>query len=203
MPEFPYILTTNVLKKFIQEIPDTGIPEKLTQLELVQRGYRSGNHRPIIPILKLIKFLDESGKPTQNWVNYRDKAKSNQVMASCLRIAYSELFKTYPNAQDKDTEALRNFFSTRVKAGQQVLDSTVSTFRALADLADFGTQQEPPAEEAQEGEGQKPRRTVPQAYSSGLTVNLNIQLTLPATENAEIYDKLFLALKKHLLTPEK
>jgi hypothetical protein len=63
MADYPRIATPNVLKKFIQEIPDTGTPETLTQAELVQRGYRSHNYRPIVPILKNIKFLDDSGKP--------------------------------------------------------------------------------------------------------------------------------------------
>lgn len=177
------------------------MPEKLSQAELVSRGFKSGNHRAIIPIMKFIKFVDESGKPTQNWVNYRDKGQSGRVMASCLRVAYNDLFRTYPNAQDKDTEALRNFFSTRVTAGQKVLDLTVTTFRALCELADFrGEQIEVMVPEGgEEGKSKGVRDTTSQPSPTGLTINLNIQLTLPATENAEIYDKIFAAMRKNLI----
>ena len=34
----------------------------------------------------------------------------------------------------------------------------------------------------------------------GVTININIQLQLPATEDATIYDSLFSALKKHLFS---
>ena len=33
----------------------------------------------------------------------------------------------------------------------------------------------------------------------GLTVNINLQLQLPATDDASVYDNLFSALRKHLL----
>ena len=36
--------------------------------------------------------------------------------------------------------------------------------------------------------------------SQGITVNVNIQLTLPETKDDTIYDKIFVSLKKHLLT---
>jgi hypothetical protein len=204
MPEYPYIVAPNTLKKFVQEIPQTGVPEKLSQAELEARGYKSHNYRSIIPILKFVKFIDDSGKPTDNWVNFRDKGQSGRVMASCLRAAYGDLFKLYTNAQDKDVEALRNFFSTKTTAGQRVLDYTVSTFKTLCELADFRADPlETEAGVAVDKEGAKRAQSgikvVPQHTDSGLTINLNIQLTLPATENAEIYDKIFAALRKNLI----
>jgi hypothetical protein len=199
--EYPYIVAAVALKKFVNEIPNTGVPEKLSQAELVSRGFKSGNHRVLIPIMKFIKFIDDSGKPTENWVNFRDKGQSKRVMASCLRVAYSDLFKMYPNAQDKDTEALRNFFSTRVTAGQRVLESTVATFKALCELADFSGEQIEVLEphDGEEGRAKRGKEVVAQLSQPGLTINLNIQLTLPATENAEIYEKIFAAMKKNLI----
>lgn len=209
MADYPYIMGPNILKRFIQEIPSTGVPDRMTTVELESRGYKSHNYRVIIPILKFISFVDASGKPTDSWTNYRNKEKSGAVMAQCVRAAYSDLFKTYANAQDKDSEALRNFFSTRVKGSDNVLNWTVGTFKALCELSDFkatGTDSGS-GEEEEEGEVEdKPKKkmtmTVPSA-PSGMTVNLNIQLVLPTTENAEIYEKFFAAMKKHLLDAEK
>ena len=36
--------------------------------------------------------------------------------------------------------------------------------------------------------------------TTGMTVNINIQLQIPATDKAEIYDSFFAAMKKHLLS---
>jgi len=33
----------------------------------------------------------------------------------------------------------------------------------------------------------------------GVTVNVNIRLELPATQDASVYDKIFESLKKHIL----
>lgn len=207
MAEFPYIIAPNVLKRFIQEIPDTNQPDKLTVTELRARGYKSGNYNPIIPILKFIKFVSDSGVPTENWTNYRSKTAGPSVMAACVRDAYKDLFKIYPNAQEKDTEALRNFFSTRVKKSENVQNWTVATFKALCDLSDFKSPKVIAGHEADEGDqggdGEKKMRIPLPAAPSGLVVNLNIQLVLPPTENAEIYEKFFAAMKKHLLDSEK
>ena len=205
MAEYPYIIGPNILKRFIQEIPSTEVPDKMTTVELEARGYKSHNYRVIIPILKFIRFLDDGGVPTSSWTNYRDKGKAGAVMASCLRVAYADLFKIYSNAQEKDTEALRNFFSTRVKKSENVLNWTVATFKALCELADFRAEA-PDVEEIEAPVGEQQTRVgrtrVPQSQS-GMVVNLNIQVTVPATDNADIYDKFFAAMKKHLLGPEE
>ena len=38
------------------------------------------------------------------------------------------------------------------------------------------------------------------AIAQGMTINVNIELQLPATEDEAIYDRLFAALRKHLLS---
>lgn len=42
---------------------------------------------------------------------------------------------------------------------------------------------------------------VPVTREGGVTLNVNIRLELPATQDATVYDKIFQSLKKHLLTP--
>jgi hypothetical protein len=119
-------------------------------------------------------------------------------MAECVRNAYVELFSTFPDAYNKDTETLRNFFSTKMKGGEAVLVNAVSTFKALCEFADFD------APFVREIGAQTPlvppqqRGKVP-TIPSGLQVNLNIQIQLPATENAEIYDKIFQSLRKNII----
>jgi hypothetical protein len=186
------------LKDFLQKIPSIAVPEKLTLTTLYALGYKSTNDRPIVKILKFIKFLNEDGTPTDNYRNFRSKEKAKSVMADCLRSAYKDLFGLYPDAYKRSEEELRDFFSTRVTGGELVLSLTVKTFKTLCEFADF----EAPTEAV------PPRAPLPvpmkapsvtEVQIPQLVLNLNIQLQLPATENAEVYEKIFKALRECLI----
>jgi len=158
------------------------------------------NDRPIVGILKFIGFIDENGVPKEKYVNFRDSTKAKSVMANCLREAYAELFEIYPDAYDKDTQTLKDFFSTRVTAGEQVLARTVDTFKVLCEFADFKAPAEIPKEELKVPPAEKELKEAPQVRK--FDINFNIQLILPTTNDADVYDKIFAALKKHLLVPD-
>ncbi len=200
MQKYPYIIKVGSLRGILKKIPGIGIPETVGVATLKSLGYTSRNDAPIPRILKFIGFLDERGKPTDNYRQFRNKAKSGAVMATCLRKAYSELYQTYPDAHNKDTEALRNFFSTATGGGEAVLTNTVNTFKALSEFANFEA-----APSAEEGEKPVSAISITKEVGKGTeevpltTINVNIQLQLPATEDSTIYDKIFESLKKHLL----
>lgn len=203
MAEYRYTQNTGNLKKFLDHIQSAGVPDKVTQKYLEQCGYKSTNDRTMIGVLKGIGFLDTNGAPTEKWKKYRDKKKAPAVMAAAVREAYSELFATYPEAYKRDEEALRNFFSANTNLGAKAIGLTVNTFRALCDAANFDStepsENEPHARHA-------PASTVPlsrvSSSKSGLTVNINVELTIPATEKEEVYDNFFGAMKKHLFSDE-
>lgn len=118
-------------------------------------------------------------------------------MANALRKAYSELFKVYPDAYKKDDNTLKDFFRPTTKAGEQVVERMVDTFKVLCSFADF--EATTTVESKEEG---RPKREKKEAEELpfGLTLNLNIQLVLPTTDDASVYDKIFKALKDHLLS---
>lgn len=203
MIEYPYALVTGKLKKFLEHIQSgAGVPPKITTKYLPSVGFGSNNDRRIIPVLKFINFLDAGGIPTEEYRLFRDKGKAGGVMAKSLKAAYKELFETFPDAYRKDTEALRNYFRTHTNAGEQVVNATVATFKVLCEFADFEARTEEITESPKdklESEASVSKQVSP-ATSGGLTVNINIQLQLPATEDASVYENLFSALKKHLLS---
>jgi hypothetical protein len=199
---FPYTLKTGTLKDVLGKIKTTNIPGKFTIKHMESLGYRSTNDRAIISVLKQIKFLDGNGTPTQDYRNYRDSSKSKTVLAKCIKEGYSKLFDLYSDANRKDFETLKNFFSTHTEVGERAVKSMVGTFKALCEMADFEntipitTKPETPFKIEQE---LTPSPTIPNTQSTP-SVNINIELHLPATDDASIYDKLFESLKKHLLT---
>lgn len=202
MIDYPYTSVTGKLKKFLGHIQSAGVPPKVNTQYLSSVGFKSTNDRRIISILKFINFLDGSGIPTDEYRQFRDKEKAGGVIAKSLKATYKNLFDTFPDAYRKDTEALRNYFSTHTDAGEQVVNKTVATFKILCEFADFEAITKEITETPKgklESEAVEPKRVSP-AIPGGLTVNINIQLQLPATDDASVYDNLFSALKKHLLS---
>ncbi len=212
MADFPYSPHAANLKKFLEHVQKAGVPDKVTQKYLETVGFKGKNDRYILTILKFLGLVDSTGVPTKLWTDYRNRQTAPVTLAGAIRKGYSDLFKTYPDANRKDTEALRNYFSAHTKVAETTLGLIVATFKTLVALADFeATAIEatglPAAEEevpAARRRGQVPPTkpvTAPiDPGRSGPTININIQLQLPATEDASIYEKLFAALKKNLFS---
>lgn len=203
MAEFPYSPQSARIRPFFEKLQSVGKPTKVVQKWIEGIGFKSKNDRSLLPILKSLKFVDSSGVPTERWSQFRHKENSKSVMAAAIKDTYAILYETYPDAHRKDDEALRNFFSSKTDVGEGALAYMVRTFKVLAEFADFESVQTefeernavplaPPISEK--------HQQIQIPSKSPLTINVNIQLQLPATDDAGIYDKLFEALKKHILT---
>lgn len=209
MAEFPYTPSPANLTRFFSHVQTAGVPPKVTVKYLKQSGFKSSNDTYIPSVLKFIGFLDNTGAPTALWQAYRSRGTARAALAGAIRRAYADLFGTYPDAHRKDNEALRNYFSAHTKVAESTLALIVSTFRKLCELGDFESATPtgasvPPSVSTVGGESTAPI-VVPSVLSSPSAtsvpaININIQLELPATSDADIYDKLFAALKKHLFT---
>lgn len=198
--KYPYITVTGKLRKFIEMIPKMGVPQKITQPNLPMYGFKSVNDRPIVAILQFIGFLNDKNEPTQDYKDFRTPNKAKSIMASAIKKAYSDLFELYPDAYEKDDESLKNFFTPTTEAGEQVINDTVATFKTLCSFADFKAITEEGVEAEREEAKQEKREAKIPPMPSGITINLNIQLALPATEDAKVYENIFKALRDNLLT---
>ncbi len=199
-----YTPTPASIPRFLAHMQTLGKPDKVTVQYLESVGFKSKNDRPLISILKSLGFLDSSGVPTSRWLAYRDKAKAKGVLAAGITEAYASLFATYPDAFRRDNEALRNYFSTHSGTlNESTLQLVVRTFKTLCAEADFSSSAA--AEEIiehtptvkEKGAAAKIQRQ--QTEGGALTVNINIQLQLPATDDASVYEKLFEAMNKTIL----
>jgi hypothetical protein len=197
---YPYIQSQEKLKNFMTEISSRGIPEKINQEYLESIGYASKNDRPIIAILKTIGMIDKENKPNQNYANFRDITQTKQIMATLIGKAYSELFVAYPNAPHEDRKKLDNWFKTKLGVGDVAASHASGTFLTLSLFADFNEEAKEVKEQKKEAvKGEPEKKEMKPTYSEGVIVNLNIQLVLPATENVEVYDKIFKSLKENIL----
>lgn len=209
---YPYTTVPGKLRDLLSKAPTMGRPNKITTEWLRQAGWTSSNDRSMIPVLKFVGLIGPDGTPTTLWeaIRVQDQARRAQLAAS-IREAYAELFGLYPDAHRKDAEALRNFFRAHTAGGEQVQGKLVQTFQVLADFADFDTPTgeagEPSSRELEDRERKETERErdkrrkveLERSVPSGVALNVNIQLQLPATSDGGVYEQLFGAMRKHLM----
>ena len=136
MTDYPYIKTAAKLKEFLQTIPSLGTPKSVSTRWLPKVGFKSANHRPIIRILDFIGFI-KSNKPTDRWRAYQAEKYPKTVLAEGIADGYRELFKLYPDANQRSDAELKGYFQKHISTGDQAINSAVGTFKALCSLADF------------------------------------------------------------------
>lgn len=207
MAEYIYTPAPARLIDFLTKIQSVSTPDKVTQKLLLSLGYKSNNDRYTPGILRALGFTDSSNIPTERWQSYRNKNNAPKVLADSMRELYSSLFALHSDAYRKDDEALNNFFTANSTVGHKAVKFMVATFKALCEIADFTTSQEPvPLDNSnkkgkifsEESKIQKVTQQLP-GNSTGVTLNVNIQITLPETKDNEIYENIFRALKNNIL----
>ena len=122
---------------------------------------------------------------------------------------YADLYAIYPDAQNKDAEALTSFFRANTDLGDRAQKLSVQTFKVLSKFGDFSAEEaaetlqeeldeevdEPATTGGTKGSHHKPP---PPATAAPVALAVNIQLQLPASAEGDVYDKLFAAMATHL-----
>lgn len=208
MTAYPYVMSPEKVPSFFKKIGEIGIPPKFTNVTLKSIGFTSSNDSRFVSLLKFLRFADESGAPLANWKEFRTKPK--ETMGKAIRVAYSDLFQHYTDAQQRDDEALRTYFAANTTTGAKAVSNMVSTFKAVCKLADFSSafEEEVLDEDSADNapnQNEPGNRNGPvvrartNAGPNGMTVNINIQLQLPADATPETYERFFEAMRKHVL----
>ncbi|MGI9861909.1 DUF5343 domain-containing protein [Moorella naiadis] len=203
MADYVYTVVPSRISELLSKIRETGIPtKKVTKEWLDALGFKSKNDYTLLRVLKFIQFVDTSSFPSDLWKDYRG-ANYKSVLAKGIRNGYADLFATYPDAHIRGNKDLEDFFATKSSLGKSTISRAITTFKALCALADFSAVNivEDINNNVIEPLVQSPATTYkPDTNNkSGITININIQLSLPETKDADVYDLLFLSLKKHLL----
>jgi hypothetical protein len=203
MAQFPYIYNVSKLKALLTKIRQVGVPNKADQKWLATLSFTSSHDRSVLTLLKFIGFLDPAGAPTETWRQYR-ASESQAVLGAAVKTGYGELFSTFPDAHHRPDAELKSFLKAQSGAGEDAITKTLATFKALCEMSDFDGVESgrTPTKAVPSLEGvDAPEATVElhQAAAAPVTININIQLSLPETKDEEVYDHFFAALKRHLV----
>jgi hypothetical protein len=202
LAELIYTPNTATITKFLKHIPNAGVPDKVTTRYLESVGFRAKNDRYLIGVLRAIGFIDGSQVPTERWKQYRDKSKSKRVLGEAVKSTYADLFKTYPDAYQRDADAIRNFFSSKSSVADSTLRLAVGAFKALAAESTFdGTT--PPDPRDSGGEGGDVTGSHENRAKTGMpTLSVAVQVYIDKDMTAEQVDHVFASMAKHLYGKE-
>ena len=202
-----YLPAVGNLASIMSKIVEGAAPEKFTQAHLKGIGFRSSNDRAIIPILKALGFLTSDGTPTDRYLAYRDRSRSERVMGEAVLKTYQDLFTINENPTSADQDAIRGKFKSAHNCSDNVAELQTRTFFALLDLADLEAARggEPQLPQMETEEGKTPAAEPPPAASDlgakpgSLRLRYNIEVHLPPTKDVEVYNAIFKSLREHLL----
>jgi uncharacterized protein DUF5343 len=205
MADYTYTTVPGKIKPLLAKIREVGVPQKVTVQWLKSVGFTSSNDASLIGVLKIIGFIDPSGIPTARWSQYRG-ANYKSVLGEGLRTGYADLFAVYPDANGRSQGDLEHVFSTSSTGGKQVIAKTVSTFKTLAEQAEFS----PIAEQTDLHMSSGPLHTPAvrpvlsnQPSRSGPSVHIDVQVHISPEASADQIDQVFASMAKHLYGAQK
>jgi len=205
MADFPYTTVPGKIKPLLAKIREVGVPQKVTVQWLKSVGFTSSNDASLIGVLKYIGLTDSSGVPTSKWGQYRG-ANHKKVLGNGIREGYADLFAVYPDANHRTQGDLEHVFSTSSSGGKQVISKIVSTFKSLAEQAEFSPVSEQtdlhmstgplhtPAAQAAAGAGRD---------TGGPALHIDIQIHISPEASADQIDQIFASMGKHLYGSRK
>jgi hypothetical protein len=196
------MLSVKNVPKIMDKTVKGTAPEKFTIAHLKGLGFARSTNRGIIPLLKDLGFLSSDGTPTQRYHEYRNPARSKQVMGEAIREAYEEIFHINANPGKEDRKAIHGKFKTTHNVTDKVADFQTMTFYALLDLADITGI--PPKTETPEIKKEKDETIAEREIHrlkapDVLRLRYNIEIHLPASKDVDVYNAIFKSLKEHLI----
>jgi hypothetical protein len=202
MAEFNYTTVPGKIPQLLQKVREVGVPKRISVQWLKTIGFTSSNDNTLIGVLKQIGFVDASAIPTPVWTQYRGNM-FKKVLGKAIRDGYAELFAVYNDAQARSAAELEHVFSTSSSAGKQVIGKTVSTFKALADSAEFDDTYEPAIIDSEHTPLHHPIGAAASkpAANQGPTspsVHIDIQIHIAPEASVDQIDQIFKSMAKHL-----
>ena len=134
----PYLASNKNVSNLFEKISSARIPPKFTHDFLrTTIGLKGTNDRSLIPLLRSLGFLDQSGTPTEKYSLLKSKEKSKAAIAAGVRTAYGPLFNADESANELSGEKLKSLVAQVAGTDDDMTGRTASTFAALTRLGDF------------------------------------------------------------------
>jgi hypothetical protein len=210
----PYLVTSRNVAPLFAKISAAKVPDAFSQPFLYQTiGFKSNNDRSLIPLLRSLGFIDASGKPTSAYSQLKNPKLAGRAIAKGIKAAYEPLFEANEDAQKLSTDDLKGLVAQVAGTEQETTRRIVSTFQALAGLADFTAEDdaEVKGDDVNSGNDDTVTEKTVAPKKAALPVQLidpatasplrpefhyNIQVHLPSNATEETYLAIFNSLRR-------
>jgi len=194
--KYPYTVTPNALRKFLEMAPNKPRPSKVTTDTLKAWGLKNSNDYTILRVLKKLDLLGSSGEPTNNYNEFMKKGTGPAVLGSRIKVVYSDLFQNVTNPENAPSEELKNFFNINSGAGEQVISYQIQTFKALAAFATFG-ESDPLTQDLSDASDVNTNKSNsnPSNYPA---IRFDLHIHLPENKTKSEYDAIIESIATHL-----
>lgn len=199
--DLPYMVGVKNLGPILEKIKTAGTPPKFT-LDFLKTslGFTSSGDRGVIRVLKVLGFLTPDGVPTARYNEFRQQPTSGRALAIGLREGWASIFLADQQAHTKTSSQLKEIFKSVTGKAEAVAEKMATTFRALAQKADFGAVSLAPTAvaAAAEAEPSEAAEAPMQAALSRISLHNDIHLHLPPSADVSVYTAIFRALREEL-----
>lgn len=205
--ELPYLQSYKNVGELFQKAKAAKVPEAFTQKFLAETiGLKASGDRPLINLLRLLDFLDSSGKPTPRYSALKNEKIAGIEIARGIRQAYQPLFDANENAHKLDGADLKGLVAQVSGADNGTTSKIVGTFKSLLKLADFESENQIiEYDESQDNDNRNRQINIKSNVDSlGLAggkdmrpeFHYNFQIHLPSNGSEETYANIFNAIRK-------
>jgi hypothetical protein len=204
----PYLSSNKNVEALFSTIQSAKVPDRFTQEFLATTiGLKGTNDRGMIPLLRNLGFLDQSGSPTSTYRQLKNKEAAKSAIADGIRTAYAPLFEANENAYTLSNEKLKGLIAQVAGTDDDMTARIATTFNTLVKQADFSQRGEK-SNTDQTGEDEEadelPRNNGGSQRSGGLQpgkglnpqFHYNIQVHLPSNATEDVYLNIFNAIRK-------
>jgi len=196
----PYLVTYKNLPTLFEKISAAKVPETFTHNFLQTAiGLKGSNDRALIPFLRHLSFIDQSGKPTPSYRLLKGD-KQRAAIATGVRKAYGPLFDADQNAYQLSGEKLKSLVAQVAGTDSDLTGRIANTFSSVVKLGDFSHEAigEDKIPVVNENGDKAVQETTDTPRKGGLRAEFhyNIQVQLPSNGTEETYLNIFNALRR-------
>jgi len=200
--QLPYLSSYKNVPTIFEKIAAAKVPETFTHSFLQNTlGLKNTSDRPLIPFLRSLGFIDNSGKPTSEYNLLKGAEQQRKIaIAEGIRKAYRPIFDSDDSAWEYTGEKLRGLISQVAGTDEDMTARIANTFVAVTRLGDFKANRKP--EKDKKGDGDKNEGEKHDDAGAGKFKGLrtefhyNIQVVLPSNGTEEVYLNIFNAIRK-------
>lgn len=197
----PYLASNKNLPVLFEKISAAKLPEKFTHSFLTSTiGLKGTNDRALIPLLRTMGFIDQSGTPLPAYRLLKGH-KAGAAIFEGMKRAYEGLFDSDQDAHKLPLDRLKSLIAQVAGSDVDLTARIAGTFSALSKLADFDTKiSEPDTNGKVDSEITKQDESSSAAGHKSKSLrtefHYNIQVHLPANGSEETYLHIFNAIRK-------